>query len=154
MSEKKRTDVFCRIVNGETPGTILWQNKEFAALLDQFPNTLGMALVITKKHYDSYAFDMPDDVYGRLMLASKKTARMLEKGLGVYRVAMVMEGLGVNHIHIKLYPLHGLRHKYHMKGSRKVGFYKNYMGYLMTHVGPRADSAALKKLADKIKSRQ
>jgi hypothetical protein len=30
---------------------------------------------------------------------------LLKKGLGVHRVAMVMEGLGVNHLHIKLYPV-------------------------------------------------
>ena len=130
MTEQKQTepDVFCKIANGEIPAAVLWQDDEFIALLDQFPNTPGQALVITKKHYDSYAFDMPDDVYTRLMSASKKTARMLEKGLEVHRVAMVMEGLGVNHIHIKLYPLHGLKHKYHMKGSRKRKFYRATVG--------------------------
>ena len=64
-----------------------------------------MTLVITKKHFDSYAFDMPSEIYKEFMLACKEVSRILEKGLNVKRVAMVMEGMGVNHAHIKLYPL-------------------------------------------------
>ncbi len=151
MPIEKHTDVFCRIAKGEMKAAVLWQDREFIAMLDGFLNTRGQALVITKKHYDSYAFDMPQGVYLRLMKASKKTARMLERGLGVHRVAMVMEGLGVNHIHIKLYPLHGLRHKYHMKGSRKRKVYKQYLGYLATNMGPQADFTELKRLSERIK---
>lgn len=151
MATKKSKDAFCRIVSGELRASVIWEDKEFMAILDQFPNTRGMALVIPKKHYDSYAFDMPDRAYGRLMLASKKVARMLEKGVKVHRVAMVMEGLGVNHVHIKLYPLHGLRHKYHMLGSDKRAFYRKYAGYLLTHMGPEADKGELEKIKRQIK---
>ena len=45
------------------------------------------------------------------MAAAKKVAKILERGLSVKRVAMVMEGMGINHAHIKLYPLHGLKEK-------------------------------------------
>ncbi|MEK6874115.1 MAG: hypothetical protein AABW91_04675 [Nanoarchaeota archaeon] len=71
-----------------------------------------MTLVLTKKHFDSYAFDIDDKTYTELMLASKKVAKLLERGLNVKRVAMVMEGMGVNHVHIKLYPLYGIDKKF------------------------------------------
>ena len=116
------------------------------------PNTEGMTLVMTKKHYDSYAFDMPDDVYKRLMIASKKVAKILEKGLKVQRVAMVMEGMGVNHIHIKLYPLHGLDNKFKEIWALDKVYFKNYQGYLTTQTGPKKSSEELKKVANKIKS--
>ena len=71
-----------------------------------------MTLVIPKKHFDSYVFEMNDKDYQELMLASKKVARLLDKKLKVMRTAIVMEGLGVNHAHIKLYPIHGLDKKF------------------------------------------
>ncbi len=151
MSENSNNgDVFCRMISGEIPYVKLWEDNDFMAILDGFPNTLGMTLVITKQHCDSYVFDMSDDKYAKLMIASRKVARILEKGLGIHRVAMVMEGLGVNHVHIKLYPLHGLKHKYHMKGSRKRESVKSYRGYLTTAMGPKADYEELKRLGERI----
>ena len=44
--------------------------SEFFAILDINPNTKGMALVITKNHFDSYAFSMPDNVYQKFMSAT------------------------------------------------------------------------------------
>jgi len=143
--------VFCKIVKGELPGVKIWEDKEFMAMLGNHPNTEGMTLVLTKKHYDSYAFDMPKDVYEKLMLASKKVAKMLEKGLKVERVAMVMEGMGINHTHIKLYPLHGLTSKFkEMWGDREI-YFKNYRGYVTTLEGPKKKIEDLEKVAKKIR---
>ena len=143
--------IFCKIASGEIDSAKFWEDDEFMAILDIMPNTKGMALVITKKHYDSYAFDLPDDVYIRAMEAAKKVGRMLEKGLGVKRVAMVVEGMGINHFHIKLYPLHGLKEKFEKIWADKKVFFEKYEGYITTLTGPTADMAELKKLAEQIK---
>ncbi len=143
--------VFCKIVSGEINSAKIWEDDEFLAILDVMPNTKGMALVLTKKHYDSYAFDMPEDVYLRFMLAARKVAKMLEKGLGVARVAMVMEGMGVNHAHIKLYPLHGVKKKFKEMWSKEKVFFNKYEGYITTKTGPKVDMTELKKLAEKIR---
>lgn len=145
--------VFCKIVSGKLPSARVWEDNEFMALLDINPNTKGATLVISKEHYDSYAFDMPDDAYGKLMLASKKVARMLEKGLGVHRVAMVMEGLGVNHVHIKLYPLHGLQGKFAQNLAKEIKFFDKYEGYVSTLMGPKKELAELEALAGEIREK-
>lgn len=145
--------VFCKIVKGEIDAAQIWEDKEFLAFLDINPNTKGMTLVITKEHYDSYVFDMPNDIYQRLMLASKKVAKILEKGLNVKRVAMVMEGLGLNHAHIKLYPLYGLNKKYEEIFAEERKFYDKYEGYVSTHLGPKAKMSELKLLAEQIKNK-
>lgn len=142
--------VFCRIANGELDSAKLWEDREFVAILDINPNTKGMALVLTKQHYDSYVPDLPEDVYGRLMLAARKVSKILEKGPGVKRVAMVMEGMGVNHAHIKLYPLHGLAGKFEERWADRGVFFEKYKGYITTQLGPRADIPELKELAEKI----
>jgi len=145
--------IFCKIVSGEFDSAKIWEDDEFLAVLDLNPNTKGMSLVLTKNHFDSHAFSMPDDVFGKFMLASKKVAGILEKALGVKRVAMVMEGMGVNHAHIKLYPMHGLEKEFQEMWSKDKVFFENYPGHITTQLGPQADIKELKKLAEEIKSK-
>ncbi len=146
--------IFCRIASGEIDSAKIWEDSEFMAVLDVNPNTKGMALVLSKKHYDSYVFGMPEDAYQRFMLASKKAAGILEKGLDVKRVAMVMEGMGINHAHIKLYPLHGITEKFNEMWAKEKIFFEKYEGYISTQLGPQADISALKKLAEQIKNKK
>lgn len=86
--------IFCKIIKGEIESVKIWEDENFVAILDVNPNTKGMTLVLTKKHYKSYAFDMPEKIYQEFMEATKRVAKMLEKGLDVVRVSMVMEGMG------------------------------------------------------------
>ncbi|MFH1978626.1 MAG: HIT family protein [Candidatus Aenigmatarchaeota archaeon] len=144
--------VFCKIVKEELESVSVWEDEEHIALLDLYPNTKGMVVLITKKHYDSYAFDIPDKAYDDLMIASKTVARIMEKGLKVQRVSMVMEGMGVNHAHIKLYPMHGLEDKFHEMLAKDRVFFKKYPGYITTQMGTQVDIKELKKLAKEIKS--
>lgn len=150
MAKNQGTDIFCRIASGDVGSAKIWEDREFMAFLDLNPNTNGMTLVIPKKHHNSYSFDMPEKDYVRLMLAAKRVAKLLERGLNVKRVAMVMEGMGVNHVHVKLYPLHGLDDKFKEVSSAKRVFYSKYKGYISTQLGPTVDIKELKKLALKI----
>jgi len=50
--------IFCQMTRNEIPCHIIDSNDEFMAFLTIFPNTLGAAVVIPKKHYTSYAFDL------------------------------------------------------------------------------------------------
>lgn len=143
--------VFCKIVKGELESAKIWEDKEFLAILGSYPNTKGMTLVITKKHYDSYVFDMPNNIYKRFLMASKKVSKILEKSLKVKRISMIMEGMGVNHAHIKLYPLHGLKSKFKEMWGDKEIFFDNYEGYVTTLEGPKWDIDKRRKLADKIR---
>lgn len=144
--------IFCKIAEGKIPSFKFWEDKEFFAILDINPNTKGMALVISKKHYSSYIFEMPDSAYKKMLIAAKKVAKLLDKKLPAQRTAMVMEGMGVNHAHIKLYPLRGLDKKFEEMWAKEKVFFEKYPGYITTQLGPQADMAELKKLAEKLKS--
>ena len=145
--------IFCKIVKGKIESVKIWEDDEFLAILDNMPNTEGMTLVMTKEHYDSYAFDMPKDVYQRFMLISRKVAKILENGLDVKRVAMVMEGMGINHAHMKLYPLHGLGKKFAEMWADEKVYFKKYEGFITTKTGEKKSMNELKKVANKIKLR-
>lgn len=143
--------VFCKIVKGDLDSAKIWEDDDFLAILDVNPNMKGMTLVMTKEHYDSYAFELPEDVYQKLMSVSRVVARMLGKTFNVSRVAMVMEGMGVNHIHIKLYPLHGVTDKFKEMHAKDRIFFNKYEGYVSTQLGPQVDLSELKKLAEGIR---
>ncbi len=143
--------VFCKIVAGQLPAYKIWEDERHLAILDIFPNTRGMTLVLTKKHYPSYAFDMPQKEYGDFFNAAQKVAKILEKKLPVRRVAMVMEGMGVDHAHLKLYPMHGLERKFKENFASEKTFFEKYEGYLSTQLGPEADKTVLNELKEQLK---
>ncbi len=101
--------LFCKIVKGDIPSYPIWQDKNFIAILDIFPATIGQTLVISKKHYSSDFSKLPDSVLKDLSIASKKVAQILTSSFtDVSRTCLVLEGFDIDHIHAKLYPMHGL----------------------------------------------
>lgn len=142
--------VFCKIVSGEFDSAKIWEDEKFLAFLDINPNSKGMTLVIPKAHFDSYAFDMNNQDFTEFSLAAKKVAKLLENAFNVKRVAMVMEGLGVDHAHFKLYPIHGLGKKFEQILAPERVYFENYPGYFTTQLGPQKSLEELKKLAKKI----
>lgn len=145
--------IFCKITKGEIPAFKIWENNEFLAILDLNPNTPGMTVLLTKDHYDSYLQDMPDEVYQRFWLAAKKVSQLLDKKLGTKRTGMVLEGMGVNHAHVKLYPFHKLEEKWPQEAKKEV-FYYRYPGFIDTRKGAKVNLDELKKIADKISNHQ
>jgi histidine triad (HIT) family protein len=98
--------VFCKIAKGEIPSYKVWEDGDFFAFLDMSPVRPGHTLVIPKKH-EKYIFDLSDKDYSGLMLASKKVAGLLKEKLHPKRVGMLVEGFGVDHVHVHLIPIDG-----------------------------------------------
>ena len=156
MTSKQYKDdcIFCRIARGLEPCVKIWEDRDHLAILDGAPNVKGMTLVIPRAHYDSDATDMPDKEYAALMLAAKRVAKTLETGLDVQRAAIVMEGLGVNHVHIKLYPIYGLDKKFQEMWSKDRIFFKRYSGYISTQLGPNISIEEREAIAREILRRK
>lgn len=147
--------IFCDIVAGKSPCHKIWEDDEHLAFLSIFPNTKGFSVVIPKKHYSSYAFEQDDAVLSKLTLATKKVALLLDKAFdGVARTGMFYEGYGVDHLHSKLFPMHGTGNKtnFQLIESKVNKFYENYEGYLSSHDFERADDVELKRLAAYVRS--
>ena len=146
--------VFCKIVKGELPSHRIWEDKKHLAILSIFPNTEGFSIVLTKKHLPSYAFANDDKTLKDLILATKKTALIIDRAFDdVGRTGMFFEGFGVDHLHSRLFPMHGTSDMKKWKpiiGSRKE-FYEKYPGYLSSHDYKKADDKILERLAKKIK---
>jgi len=149
--------LFCKIAKGEinSPG-IFWQDDNFMAFLSIFPSVEGFTVVIPKKHYPSDVLTMPDEDLKNFIIVAKKVSEIL---LGhfedVGRVGLVMEGLGIDHAHIKLIPMHGTPNL--KKGlwekieSGKLDYFETYPGYLASNDGPAANPEKIKELAEELK---
>lgn len=147
------TCIFCAIASGAAPAHRIWEDEKHLAFLSIFPNTPGFSVVITKEHQPSYVFDLPDDAYIALVRAAREVGKRLDARLeDVGRTGMIAEGFGVDHAHIKLFPMHGTK----MAGWRPIKsnvdkFFERYEGYISSHDARRADDAALEALAKKIR---
>ncbi len=147
----KNKCLFCRIVQGFIPSYKIYENKSYIAILDIYPNMKGQTLVISKRHVESYAFDLKDRELDDFIKTAKRVAKILEKKLRVGRVHLVLEGTGINHLHAKLYPTIGLKsHKFKMFEVKSDVYFRRYPGYTTTLMGPRASNRSLSRLQNEI----
>ncbi|MCL9971863.1 MAG: HIT family protein [Candidatus Pacebacteria bacterium] len=146
--------IFCSIVAGTAPAFVVWEDMNYMAFLTPFPNTEGFTVVIPKAHYESYIFEAPDDVIEGIMQAAKHVALKIDSAFpDVRRTAVIFEGFGVNHLHAKLFPMHGTVGDEWKQHVAKVDtYFTRYEGYISSHNYQRADDAALAVTAEKIRS--
>lgn len=146
--------IFCKIIKGEAPAHKIWEDEKHLAFLSIFPNTEGFSVVVTKEHYPSYAFDLPEEVLIDLISATKKVAKLLDAKLeDVGRTGMIFEGFGVDHVHTKLFPMHGTKmSEWKPLKSNVDKYFEKYEGYISSHDYKRADDERLAQLAKKIRN--
>lgn len=146
--------IFCKIVAGDIPSHKIWESDTHLAFLSIFPNTEGFSVVIPKAHYSSYVFAQDDEVMIELMRAAKTVAQRIDAAFpDVGRTGLMCEGFGVNHLHAKLFPMHGTAGETwepHVSDNKK--FFTTYEGYMSSHDSERADDTVLAMVAEKIRA--
>lgn len=100
--------IFTKIIRGEIPSYKVAENERFYAFLDIAPLAAGHTLVVPK--FDDgqevdYIFDLDDDTLGAMMAFAKRVAARIREVTGCARVAVVVLGLEVPHVHIHLIPI-------------------------------------------------
>ncbi len=146
--------IFCKIVAGEIPCHKVWENEKHLAFLTIFPNSEWVTVVIPKDHYPSYIFELSDDIIANLVFAARTVAKKIDAAFeDVGRTAMVFEGFWVDHIHAKLFPLHGTNDpNWKPIHSNVHTFFTQYPGFISSHDWDRADDILLAQIADKIQN--
>jgi len=146
--------IFCKIADGAAPAHIVWEDTAHMAFLTPFPNTEGFTVVITKEHHPSYIADVSRDVREGLINAACAVAKQIDRSFeDVGRTGIMFEGFGVNHIHAKLFPMHGTHSDvWKKRASKEHKYFETYEGYISSHDAPAADEEALKATAKKIRA--
>lgn len=96
--------IFCKIINGEIESHKVFENENFIAFLDINPVNPGHLDIIPKEHH-SYIFDMPEGLYKQLFDIAKKLSLPLQKVTKAKRIGIIVEGFGVDHVHLHLVPI-------------------------------------------------
>lgn len=147
--------IFCQIVANTAPAHKIWEDSEHIAFLSIFPNTKGFTIVATKKHYGSYAFEQNNQLLAKLIIATKWVAQLLDSYFDdVARCGMFFEGFGVDHLHSKLFPMHGtgnLKDWRMIESETMDKYFEKYPGYLISNSSHRADDQELTQLAADIR---
>ena len=108
--------IFCKIAKGEIPSYKIYEDDNYLAILDIFPSHYGQTLIIPKKHVTSKFSEADSSTLTGLIEVGQKVAQTLETKLpDIARCLVVIEGLEVDHLHLKLFPVpnsnaHGFTH--------------------------------------------
>ena len=99
--------LFCRIVEGKIPATVVYEDDDVMAINDVFPRAPFHVLVVPRKHVARLS-DLEDEpLGGRLLQAVRKVAR--QGGVGDNFRLVVNNGdiAGQNVLHLHLHVLGG-----------------------------------------------
>ena len=66
----KQNCIFCKIVKGEIPSKIIFEDEVCMAILDINPSTVGHTILIPKEHYMMMPM-VPDEILGHMGVISK-----------------------------------------------------------------------------------
>lgn len=126
--------IFCKIVKGEIPSALIYEDDKTVSFLDIAPANKGHALVVTKEHYETL-LDIPDGTLGHLVNVAKKIARAMYSALGNEGFNLIMNnksaaGQVVPHAHVHIIPRFsgdGVRFSWRPKRYREkeIDEYKN-----------------------------
>ncbi|MFW9982376.1 MAG: HIT family protein [Candidatus Thorarchaeota archaeon] len=119
--------IFCKIVRGEMPASIIFEDDICMAFMDVFPIAKGHSLLIPKKHFVNM-FDVDDDVIAHLAVRLADLTRRVKNATGeegVFNTVANGEGAGqdVPHLHFHVIP----RSKTSPFGFRFPPDYRNTM---------------------------
>ena len=100
--------IFCKILNGEIPSAKLFEDEDFAIILDVGPASFGHALIIPKDHYANL-FEMPEEMLSKCMKLAKVWGDKLVKALNADGLNLVQNnglaaGQTVFHYHLHMIP--------------------------------------------------
>lgn len=100
--------IFCKIVQKDIPGKIIYEDDVCLAFLDLSQTTDGHTLVIPKKHYKNI-LEVDDETLAHLIVVTKKLANKIVKnlnanGVNILTNANEIAGQTVMHFHIHIIP--------------------------------------------------
>ena len=144
--------IFCKIISGQIPSHKFYEDASCIAILDINPNTKGATLVIPKIPMPSDIFSCDNNEISKVFEAAKNASQKIMQVLTPSRVALVVEGIMIDHLHMKLYPLYGVEEWASKEHEDKRTFFEKFDGTVSTQLGPRANDGELSDLARLLES--
>ena len=99
----KNECVFCKIVKGELPADIVYEDEKVVAFLDIKPVHPGHTLIIPKAHHATI-LETPDDVVSDIFVKAKNLMIAVREAMSADFIALSIVGTEVPHLHLHLIP--------------------------------------------------
>ena len=104
----KEDCIFCKLSNHVFDTNMIYEDDDFAVILDVAPATKGHALILPKEHYANI-YEMPEDLTAKAFCLAKKMAGQFTEKLNCDGFNIVQNngetaGQTVFHFHIHLIP--------------------------------------------------
>jgi histidine triad (HIT) family protein len=95
--------LFTRIIDGEIPGTFVWQDDRCVAFLSINPLSRGHALVVPRDEIDHW-IDLPTDLAQHLVLVAQTIGQAQQNAFTCDRIGMIIAGYEIPHTHLHVFP--------------------------------------------------
>lgn len=100
--------IFCKLSNHVFDTNMIYEDDDFAVILDLSPAAKGHALILPKEHYANI-YELPEDLTSKAFLLAKKMASHLTEklkcdGFNIVQNNGETAGQTVFHFHIHLIP--------------------------------------------------
>jgi histidine triad (HIT) family protein len=99
--------IFTSIINGEVPARFVWKDELCVAFMSINPLTPGHALVVPRVEVDHW-LDLEAGVMAHLVHAAQVIGRAQQIVFQPEKVALMIAGLEVRHVHLHLVPIKAL----------------------------------------------
>lgn len=95
--------LFTKIINGEIPGQIVWQDEVCVAFLDIQPLTPGHVLVVPRTEIDHW-LDLPAATLAHVTDVATLIGRAQMATFAPQRIGVIVQGFEVPHAHVHVFP--------------------------------------------------
>lgn len=98
--------IFCKVVSGEVPATIVFEDEMSLAFLDHRPLFPGHCLLVPRKHFETLG-DLPSELIQPLFSDAQLLARAVELALEAEGTFVAMNNRvsqSVPHLHVHIVP--------------------------------------------------
>lgn len=100
--------IFCKIADKKIPASILYEDDDVIAFLDNNPVSYGHCLVISKEHFESF-LSTPKSVMHKVIDVAQRIGQVEMKSLGAKGINILTNcyeaaGQSVKHFHVHVIP--------------------------------------------------
>lgn len=124
--------IFCKIISGEIPSEIVYEDDIVSVFLDINPTTNGDSLVVPKKHYKDFR-EVPDDVLKHMNEVIKKLYPLYQEKLHCEGLTICHNtdyGQEIKHFHIHFIPRYTNDEVKHLSNKEKLKDLKEILNLL------------------------
>jgi diadenosine tetraphosphate (Ap4A) HIT family hydrolase len=95
--------IFSRIIAGEIPGRLVWDDERCVGMIDIRPLHAGHSLVVPRIEIDHW-IDLDSETAAHLMIVAREIGRAQMLAFPCRRIGIVIAGFEVPHAHLHVVP--------------------------------------------------